>query len=195
MTDIQSPKMVVISGPVASGKNAVLEEILRRESSCTRLTTATTRAPREGERDGIDYLFLSKEKFYAALTDGLIPEHRHVEKLDTDYGIYLPELNTQLATGKVVIATPDIIGARYLKEHYDALTLFVTSESIEETKRRITSRQHMSEHELAARLEIAEREIREYAPWYDHTLTNPDGKLSDTVDAILAIMREKGYFA
>jgi guanylate kinase len=186
-------RVVAISGPTASGKDTILREMIKREPDMVRLVTATTRMIRAGEREGVDYLFFSKEKFYDALATGLIPEHRHIEALDTDYGLYLPELDKQLATGKTVIVHLDIIGARYLKEHYDALTIFITADSMEETKRRIKQRQHMSDEELEARLRIAEREIKEYGPWYDKTFVNRAGKLDETVGTILTFVRERGY--
>ena len=117
--------VVVIAGPSGSGKNSVIEELIARCAKCSRLVTATTRAPRLGEENGVDYHFLSNEGFNEALTQGDILEHRFVESLGTHYGIYKPDLEGRLAKGEIVLAHLDIVGARYLKSHYNATTIFI----------------------------------------------------------------------
>ena len=93
VVDLAMPKkVVVIAGPSGSGKNAIINEILSRYPRCVRLVTATTRKPRPGEKDGIDYHFLTQQKFERDMARGDIPEHRFVQELNTYYGIYLPDL-------------------------------------------------------------------------------------------------------
>ena len=130
-----------------------------------RASSATTRAPRQGEREGVDYHFISEEEFKRGLSEGLIPEHRYVPALGTYYGIYLPNLEKQLASGNVILAQVDIIGARLLKERYGATTIFIMPVSLAEFERRIRARNpDLSEQEFAARMDIASTEMRDHAP-------------------------------
>lgn len=187
-------QVVVIAGPTGSGKNTILEELLKRSSRCARLVTATTRVPREGEVDGVDYHFISTEEFRRGLSEGLIPEHRFVPALGTYYGIYLPNLEKQIASGKVVLAQVDIIGARLLKEKYGATTIFITPHSLEEFERRIRARNpDLSEEEFAARMAIAHTEITEHAPEYDYRVVNADGALESAVAEVMSILQKEGY--
>ncbi|KKW19190.1 MAG: Guanylate kinase [Parcubacteria group bacterium GW2011_GWA2_51_10] len=190
----KSKQVVVIAGPTGSGKNTILAEILKRCGNCARLVTATTRAPRPGEKEGIDYHFISAEEFKKGLAEGLIPEHRFVPALGTYYGIYLPNLEKQLESGNIILAQVDIIGARLLKERYGARMIFIMPVSLEDFERRIRARNpDLSEQEFAARMEIARIEMKEHAPEYDYRIVNADGKLEEAVDEILAILKKEGY--
>ncbi len=187
-------QVVVIAGPSGSGKNTILEELLKRSNNCARLVTATTRKPRDGERDGVDYHFISIEEFKRGLEEGLIPEHRFVPALGTYYGIYLPNLDKQLASGRVVLAQVDIVGARLLKERYGATTIFIVPVSLDEFARRIRARNpDLSEAEFAERMRIARTEMDEHAFEYDYRVVNADGKLKDAVDEVVAILKKEGY--
>jgi len=187
-------QVVVIAGPTGSGKNTILSEILKRYGNCARLVTATTRAPRQGEREGVDYHFISEEEFKRGLSEGLIPEHRYVPALGTYYGIYLPNLEKQLASGNVILAQVDIIGARLLKERYGATTIFIMPVSLAEFERRIRARNpDLSEQEFAARMDIASTEMRDHAPQYDYRIVNADGKLQEAVDEVASILKKEGY--
>jgi len=187
-------QVVVIAGPSGSGKNAVIDGIIARSPHCERLVTATTRAPREGEVNGVDYHFLSREEFDRALEKGDILEHRYVESLGTHYGVYKPDLDSRLALGGVILAHLDIIGARYLKRNYDATTFFIMPDSFEHLEERVRGRnKEMTEAEIAKRMEIARREIAEHAPEYDYRIVNENGKLDETVAKVVEILKKEGY--
>lgn len=187
-------QIVVIAGPSGSGKNAIIDEILRRCPSCVRLVTATTRAMRPGERDGVDYHFISQEEFKAGLASGAIPEHRFVPALGTYYGTYLPDLEAKMREGKIVFAQVDVIGARLLKERYGAATIFIMPESIEQFKGRLRARNpEWSGKEFDARMKIAEEEIGSHAPEYDYRVVNADGRLAQAAEEVIAILRKEGY--
>lgn len=189
-----SKKVVVIAGPSGGGKNSIIEMIVAQYPMCARLVTATTRLPRPGEVEAQDYHFLSEEVFLNALASGEIPEHRFIQKLGTHYGTYLPDIKAKIASGKIIIAHMDIIGARYFKEHFNATTLFVNPDSLEMLESRVRGRNpEMSEEEIQARMDIARIEINEHAPEYDYIVTNTHGKLSETVEQVVAIMKKEGY--
>ena len=186
--------VVVIAGPSGSGKNAIIEGVIARCPKCTRLVTATTRAQRPGEADGIDYHFLSNERFNEALVRGDILEHRFVESLGTHYGVYKPDLESRLARGEIVLAHLDVIGARYLKAHYNATTIFILPDSIDVLKARVRARNaSVTDTEVAARMKIAQIEMEEHAPEYDYRVVNSEGQLNDTIENVMGILRGEEY--
>ena len=187
-------QVVDIAGPSGSGKNAVIDALVARYQKCTRLVTATTRAPRAGETDGVDYYFFSEEEFLRELAVGNVLEHRDVRTLGTHYGVYKPDLEKRLLKGDVILAQLDIVGARYLKKHYDAVTIFLQPKTIEVLKARILARKKgMPEAELKERMKIAEREMKEDAKEFDYEVVNEEGKLDETVDEVVAILEKEGY--
>lgn len=186
--------VVVIAGPSGGGKNSVLEGLLGQCTNSTRLVTATTRKPRDGERHGVDYYFLSDDEFVSALQRGDILEHRFVDSLGTHYGIYKPAFEARLSEGKTILAQLDIIGAKYLKEHYNATTLFILPESLEVLKNRIRSRgDNMPAAEVEARIELSAKEMTEHAPQYDYRVVNAEGKLAQTIEEVKSILQKEGY--
>ncbi len=187
-------QVVVIAGPSGSGKNAVINRILQDHPNCERLVTATTRAKRPGEKDGVDYHFLTKAQFDEALASGQIPEHRFVRELNTYYGTYLPDLEKRFGNGKIVFAQVDIEGAKLLKERYGATTIFIMPESPEQFRRRLRVRNpEWSAKEFEARMKITDEEVRVHAPQYDYRVVNADGKLEQTMREVVEIMRKEGY--
>ncbi len=187
-------QVVVIAGPSGSGKNAVINEILKTHPSCVRLVTATTRPMRVGEEDGVDYHFFSQEKFDEELAAGNIPEHRFVPQLNTYYGIYLPDLEQRIAEGKIIFAQVDIEGAKLLKERYGATTIFIMPESLEQFRGRLRARNpEWSAREFETRTQITEKEMNIDAPFYDYRIINADGKLQETASDVMDIMRKEGY--
>lgn len=189
-----SKQVIVIAGPSGSGKNAIISKILERYHNGVRLVTATTRVMRPGEVDGIDYHFFTQERFDQELSAGHIPEHRFVPSLGTYYGIYTPDLDKHIKAGKIVYAQVDIEGARLLKDRYNATTIFIMPESIEQFRGRLRARNpEWSQKELDARMKITENELRVHAPEYDYRVINADGKLAETVADVVEIMRKEGY--
>lgn len=189
-----SKQVIVLAGPSGSGKNAIITKILERYHNGVRLVTATTRAPRPGEVDGVDYHFFTQERFDQELSAGHIPEHRYVPALGTFYGIYTPDLDKHIKAGKIVYAQVDIEGARLLKKRYHATTIFILPESIEQFRSRLRARNpEWSPKEFDARMKITENELRVHAPEYDYRIVNANGKLPETVQEVIDIMKKEGY--
>ncbi len=186
--------VVVIAGPSGSGKNAIINRIIERYPQCERLVTATTRAMRPGEEDGVDYLFFSQERFDQELSAGNIPEHRFVPGLGTYYGVYTPELEKHLKAGRIVLSQVDIEGAKLLKEKYNATTIFIMPESVEQFRARLRARNpEWSQKEFDTRMGITEHELRIHAPQYDYRVINADGALDETVEQVIEILKKEGY--
>ncbi|HUO50701.1 MAG TPA: hypothetical protein VMU25_04035 [Candidatus Paceibacterota bacterium] len=187
-------QVVVIAGPSGSGKNAILRGIMDQFHNCERLVTTTTRLPRPGEVDGIDYHFFSLDRFDEEFAAGNIVERRFVPVLNTYYGIWKPDLERRLATGKIVFCIVDIEGARYLKQTYDATTIFIMPESLGQFRSRLRVRNpEWSEKEFEARMKISEEEIRVHAPQYDYRVINADGGLTETIAEVIDILMKEGY--
>ena len=187
-------QIVVIAGPTGSGESTITSEILRRFPNTVRLVTATTRPPRDNEKDGVDYYFFSKEEFARLREEGVIPEAGYVPNRDTYYGTYLPDLEKKLAAGYTILANLQIVGTKFYKEYYNATTIFLEPESINELVERIRTRSPgLSEAEIQLRRADAEREMREEGPFYDYHVVNVNGKLDEAVDKVIEILKKEGY--
>jgi len=195
--DIENKKqkqIVVFASPTGGGKTTIAQEIIAKHDNCELLVTATTRKPRPGEVDGVDYHFMTNDKFLQKLDAGEIPEHQYREGTDTYYGTYLPGLRAQLSAGKTVIAAIQIIGARYMKKNHDAVTVFIHPKPKGVLEARIRERDpNISELEVQERLEIAITEIKVHATWYDYVVYNEDGKLDEAVDDMIKLLKREGF--
>ena len=186
-------QVIVIAGPSGSGKDSIASALLARFSNLARTVTATTRAPRPGEVNGVNYHFLINEQFKEALASGNILEYYHRPDTDTYYGTYKPDIEARLAAGKVVISVVQIVGAKYLKEQYGATTFFIMPPSPDAFEARIRARSPMSDVEWEERRKITEDEVANDAPWYDYRIVNEDGKLEEAVDSVIQVLHREGY--
>ena len=185
-------QVIVIAGPTGVGESTVTKKLIERHSNFVRLVTATTRPPRLGEKEGVDYYFFSKEKFQDELKKGNILEYTYIENRDVYYGSYKPDLEAKLKKGLTVIVNPDIVGARYYKENFAALTIFLLPESLDILKKRIQRRQpSISGEELKKRLKNAEKEIREEGPFYEYKIYNREGEIEKTIEEIEKIINQR----
>jgi len=181
-------KIVVFAGPSGSGKDSIMNKIIEKTNKVVKLTTATTRLPRKGEIDGKDYYFISKEEFKKGIKDGVIPEYNIIS--GNYYGTYLPDLEKKIKEGKIIFSQIQLIGAKYLKKHYNALLLFFIADSFEILEKRIRERGDLTEEEIEERIKIAKREVEEESKFYDYIIKNEQGKLDETVEKVLKILEE-----
>jgi guanylate kinase len=188
-------KVVVIAGPSGSGKNTVIRSICSRYPKATMLTTVTTRSPRDGEVDGVDYHFYTVDQFDREVSAGHIAGTRFVPLFGgIHYGILVTDLEKKLQSASVIFAPVDITGAQWLKERYGALTIFLTPESFEQYRSRIQTRSHgMTDREFDMRMKIAHEEFTMHAPQYDYRVVNADGMLAETTEQVLEILKKEGY--
>lgn len=186
-------QVVVIAGPAGSGKDSIVQGILKRCSNATLMVTATTRSPRPGEVDGVNYHFMTNEKFLEEQKKGNILEYYHREDTDTYYGTYKPDIDSRIESGKVVFAVIQIVGAKYLKEKYHATTIFIMPPSVEVLERRVRSRAPMTDLEWEERLAHTRREVEEDSPFYDYRITNEDGRLEVAINEVIEILTKEGY--
>lgn len=195
MVETGTSQILVIAGPTGSGESTVTNEIIKQsDNNIVRLVTATTRAPRAHETEGVDYYFFSKQDFLAKKESGDILECTYIENRDTYYGSYRSDLEHKLASGKIVVVNSDIVGTTFYKKHYNATTIFIMPESIAALRARLQKREpDMSDAELARRIKNAEAEIRTERSFYDFVVENADGRLQEAVRRVFSIMKEKGF--
>lgn len=186
-------QVVVIAGPAGSGKDTLISGILKRCPNSERMVTATTRAMRPGEKNGVDYHFMTNEKFLEEMASGNILEHYYREKTNTYYGTYKPDIDDRIDRGKIVLCQLQIVGAKYFKEHYNATTFFIMPPSLDAFEKRIRARAPMSDTEWKEREAFTKREIETEAPWYDYRIKNEDGKLDEAIDEVMEILLKEGY--
>ncbi|MEX2142342.1 MAG: guanylate kinase [Pirellulales bacterium] len=180
-------RLIVVSGPSGAGKTTVLKEVFAR---CPRLTpsvSATTRPPRPGEINGVDYYFLSSAEFAARRQRGDFLECFEVFGSGHWYGTLESEVAPRLAAGKWVVLEIDVDGTLAVLERYpDTVTLFVRPDSIEDLERRLRRRGTESETAIQRRLEVARRELG-FVDRYQYVVINRS--VDRAVDDILQILK------
>jgi guanylate kinase len=161
MDKVKQGKLVIISGPSGAGKSTVLKRVLAECSQPLELSvSATTRRPRPGETDGLDYHFLSKEDFARRKENDEFLEWKEVFGRGDYYGTLQNTVAAGLAAGKWVVLEIDVEGAMMvLASHPDAITIFLHPGSDEELERRLRDRATETEDSIQRRLEVARREM------------------------------------
>ena len=185
---LKNGKIIIFAGPSGSGKDTVMRAIMKECNNMVKLTTATTRPMRAGEIEGEMYYFQTVDEFKSNIKKGLIPEHN--VHADNYYGTYLPDLDKKMKQGKIIVGQVQLVGAKYLKENYKALLIFLTAESWDVLHNRIDSRSNLSEDEIEKRRMIAEREINEESKFYDYIVENRQGQLDKTVKKVKKIIKK-----
>ena len=170
--------LIVISGASGTGKGTVCKELLTRETDIAYSVSATSRAPREGEQDGREYYFRTREKFEKMIAAGAFLEYADV--YGNYYGTPLAPIEERRAAGEDILLEIDTQGALNVMERCpDGTFIFLLPPSLEELQRRITGRGTESEESLARRLAAARDEIR-LGRRYRYAVLN------DTVEAATA---------
>ena len=177
----------VISAPAGTGKTTLVR-MLQKEFSClVESVSYTTRKPRPGEEDGIDYYFVSEEEFARKLEEGDFIEHAKV--FHHNYGTSKKFIESQLKEGKHVLLVIDTQGALQLKGKYDATFIFISPPSLSELRSRLYGRQTETDQAIEHRLSWAEKEMS-LAPNYDYHIINEDLYTAYTVLRSILIAEE-----
>ncbi len=177
-------RLIVFSAPSGCGKGTMLAEILKDKNYCVSVS-ATTREPREGEVDGVNYHFISKGDFLQKVADSEFLEH--AEYCDNYYGTLISEVDGRLNDGLNVILEIEVQGAMKIREKRpDALFIFIAPPSVNELRRRLKKRGTETDEVIEKRVSQAAGEIA-LAPKYDYIIVND--ALEDAVSDFFAVMR------
>lgn len=162
--------LIVISGPSGAGKGTLCNLIKKEFPNIYYSISATTRSPRQGERHGVDYLFMSKEEFLELRdANGFL---EWAEVYGNYYGTPRSKVEENIAQGRDVILEIDIQGALNVKKQYpEGVFIFIVPPSIKELKRRIENRGQDSPEDISKRLKSAHTELA-YVSEYDYVIVN-----------------------
>lgn len=178
--------LLVLSGPSGCGKGTVVKRLLERDPKLRLSVSMTTRAPREGEADGVSYHFVTKEQFDRTVEQGGAMEYARCGNGDC-YGTPAAPVKEWREEGMDVILEIDIQGYRQVKEKApDAVGIFIMPPSFGELSRRLHERGTESEEKIRQRLKTGKEEIR-CAGEYQYIVVND--ALEDAVDQIEAILK------
>lgn len=181
-----NPLLVVVSGPSAVGKDTVIKRMQELNYPFHFVVTATTRAPREGERHGVDYFFLSEEEFLDLMRNGELLEHAVV--YGEHKGIPKAQVRRALASGQDVVMRLDVQGAATVRSIIpDAILIFLIASSEEELLRRLRARGTESAADLQRRIATIREEMQRIHE-FDYVVVNRDSQLDWTVEQIAAII-------
>jgi guanylate kinase len=180
------PLLIVLSGLSGVGKDTVLAGIRQSGLPVEISVTATTRAPRAGEKEGVDYYFVSKEQFQEMLDKHELLEHATV--YGNDYGIPKEPVRQALKAGKDVIVRIDVQGAATIKKILpQAVFVFMLTATMEELEQRLKKRRTETAAEVEIRLKTAEQEL-DQIPMFDYVVVNRHGEVQSAIEAIKSII-------
>lgn len=181
--------LVIISAPSGGGKDTVIERLVPGLDDAVVYVTATSRAPRPGEKNGVHYFFYTPEKFRDEIEQGNFLEWSMVH--GEFKGVRGDALADTIRQHRIVIVKPDPQGTRKLKAVVpEALTIFLQPESLDVLRGWLSGRGTETPEAFELRMKNAEIEMAA-APEYDHVVVNEDGKLDETVEQVAAIIRKE----
>ena len=177
--------LIVVSGPSGTGKGTVCSALLKKHPEIAYSISATTRKPRTGEQDGVNYYFKEKAVFEEMIQKGELLEWAEV--YGNYYGTPLAPIREKLAQGKDILLEIDTQGALNVMEKFpEGVYIFILPPSLEELEKRIRGRATDAEESIKRRLESAVGEIK-LAEKYQYAVVNES--VDDTVDTVAGILK------
>lgn len=186
LRDAQSARIFIISGPSGVGKDSVLDRLRVVYPDAQYVVTATSRPKRDGEIDGVHYLFLERSDFEQQIADGDFIEHALV--YDNLYGVPRRPIVEGLAENRHVIIKVDVEGAATLRKLIsNTVSIFLLPESMEALKQRLHDRKTEDPDVLMKRFRTACKELKRVEE-FDYAVFNEAGKLDDALKGIIEII-------
>jgi len=174
----------VITGPSGVGKGTLIRGLMQRQPELELSVSATTRAPRAGEQDGVDYHFLDREEFDRRVAEGDFVEH--ADYAGRSYGTLRSELEERVRQGVPVVLEIEVQGARQVRSAMpEAVQVFIAPPSLGALRARLTGRGTDDQTEVERRLAVAEHEL-EAQPEFAHVVVND--RLEEALEQLSAIV-------
>ena len=178
-------QLIVISGPSGTGKDTIVEKVLKKDKNTWLSVSATSRKIRKGEKEGVNYFYLTKEEFEERIEDGYFLEY--ATYADNYYGTPREEIIKKLDQGIDVILVIEIEGAKKIKELVpEALFIFIMPPSEKILLKRLSGRQTEDKEKIIKRFNLAYQEMNEVTK-YNYVVVNDE--LDEAVSKVLAIMK------
>jgi len=180
-------RVFVITGPSGVGKGTLIRGLMERLRELELSVSATTRAPRPGERDSVDYHFLTREEFDRKVRDGEFVEH--ADYAGRSYGTLRSELEERVHAGKPVVLEIEVKGARQVRESVpDAVQVFIAPPSLDELRTRLIGRGTDDPEGVERRLMVAAEELKAQ-PEFAHVVVND--RLQDALEQLTGIVADE----
>lgn len=177
----------VVSGPSGAGKNSAIDQVMARVPRLSYSVSYTTRPRRAGETDGVDYRYVSRVEFRGLVERGELLEH--VTYLGDEYGTSRAKIREVFAQGKDVVLNIDVEGAKTVRRQglaeFSVIFVFFAPASLDQLGKRLRERGTEGDREIAARLEVAAREM-EAIPLFDYLVVNE--RLDQAVEELASII-------
>ncbi len=179
--------LIVISGPSGSGKGTVIKRLMELDRSFVYSVSATTRAPREGEKNGVNYYFIDKDDFRRRIDADMMLEY--AEYCGNYYGTPKKEVNENLAKGRSVILEIEVAGAMQIKKKCpDAVLLMITPPDYATLEARLRGRgDDVPEEVIRKRLDTAKVELSHLSE-YDYVVVNGDNMVDTAAHDIIGVV-------
>ena len=179
--------LVVVSAPSGCGKDTVFKEIRKKRNDIVESVSATTRKPREGEVEGVNYFFLSEDEFKDLIENNGLLEYAVYN--NCYYGTPIKGVNDAISNGKICVLIIDVQGAENVKKLYpDSVSIFLVPPSCETLEQRLRAINSEEEEMIQKRLDIAKKELL-CQDEYDYKVVNDN--LDDCVNDIEKILCEE----
>lgn len=180
-------KLIIFSAPSGSGKSTIINYLLTQHLNLAFSISATSRAPRGSERDGVEYYFLTPDEFRRRIAAGDFLEYEEVYA-DKFYGTLKSEVERLTTAGKNVLFDVDVVGGLNIKRFYGerALSVFIQPPSLAELRRRLEHRATDAPEVIESRLAKAEYELS-FAPKFDRIVVNDE--LERACQEVLSVVR------
>jgi guanylate kinase len=180
-------RVFVITGPSGVGKGTLIRGLMERLGELELSVSATTRAPRPGEQDGVDYHFLTHEEFERRVQAGEFVEH--ADYAGRSYGTLRSELEDRVRAGAPVVLEIEVQGARQVRASVpDAIQVFIAPPSLHELRTRLIGRGTDDPEGVERRLLVAAEEL-EAQPEFAHVVVND--RLQDALEQLTAIVADE----
>ena len=181
--------LIVVSGPSGTGKSTIVNTVLDTCNDLSFSVSATTRQQREGETEGVDYFFVTKERFQQMIDNNELLEH--AEYVGNYYGTPRKAVLDKIENGSSILLDIEVQGAEQVKDQFpEAVTMFVIPPSWEELERRLVNRGTDSMEKIQARLKHAKSEIEKIEN-YDYIIVND--VLETAISEVISIIDTQNY--